>query len=365
MYDVIIVGAGPAGVAAANRCAGAGLKTFVLDKRTFPRRKVCDALMGPIARGMIEGEFGEIPAAVLADPPYVEAVETIVHGFGICRFEQTIPLVWRKDLDHWMVQQLKAKGVEVREGHQFTGLRKIDSRYRLRVTVGEAEEQIEATFVVGADGAVSRVRGAIYPDIDFRLLSQGMDCWEGEIDLSDDVYREFFDPQAGGLLGFSVHRKDNLITVSYAAERGELAQVVKWTRELLEGSYGLRIEGDLVWEGRCMSTDMAGELASGQFVPAKGNVLLAGDAGGFMMPVGEGIGPSFKSGLMAADSIIVAIQNGGEADKVYQSKLEPMLLAFGKAHEVENGAFAAAEAGGEALFKHLNATRGRDFHLDY
>jgi flavin-dependent dehydrogenase len=365
MYDVVIVGAGPAGVAAASRCVGAGLKTLVLDKRNFPRRKVCDALMGPIALGMIEGEFGEIPAAVLADPPYVEAVETIVHGFGVCRFEQTIPLVWRKDLDHWMVQQLKSNGVEVWEGHQFVGLSKIDGHYRLRVAAGDEEKLIEANFVIGADGAVSRVRGAICPDLPFRLLSQGMDCWEGEIDLSDDVYREFFDPQAGGLLGFSLHRKDSLITVSYAAERGELAQVVKWTRELLEGSYGLRIEGDPVWEGRCMSTDMAGELASGKFVPAQGNVLLVGDAGGFMLPVGEGIGPSFKSGLLAGDSILAAHESGEDADQVYFENLEPMLLAFGKAHEVENGAFEAAEAGGEALFEHLNATRGRDFHLDY
>jgi flavin-dependent dehydrogenase len=365
MYDVAVVGAGPAGIAAANHCAGAGLQTLVIEKRAFPRAKVCDGLMGPIARGLITGEFGEIPGSILADPPYVEAVETIVPGCGVCRFEERIPLLWRKDLDDWMLHQARANGVEVREGRQFVGLAAIDRGYRLRVAAGEKQERIEARFVVGADGAVSRVRGAIFPGLQFRLLSQGMDCWQGEIDLSIDVYREFFDPQAGGLLGFSLHCKDGLIVISYAAERGNLSLVIQWTQTLLEESYGLRVEGDPEWKGRCMSPDMAGELASGRFVPAKGNVLLAGDAGGFMLPVGEGIGPSFKSGLLAADAIVAALQRGGEAEQTYLDMLEPMLAAFGHAHEVEIGAYAAAEAGGEALFEHLNATRGRDFHLDY
>lgn len=365
MYDVVIVGAGPAGLAAANRCHDSGLRSLLIEKRIFPREKVCDGLMGPIARGLIEGEFGPIPSSILADPPYVEAVETIVPGCGVCRFQERIPLVWRKDLDDWMLQQVKSKGVEVREGCQFIGLARGHDCYRLRVQAEDNEKHIEAIHLVGADGAVSRVRRVIYPGLNFRLLSQGMDCWRGEIDLSEDVYREFFDPRAGGLLGFSLHKKDGLIVVSYAAERGNLEPVVQWTRELLELSYGLRVEGDPVWKGRCMSPDMAGELASGQFVPARGNVLLVGDAGGFMFPVGEGVGPSFNSGLLAVDAIATALQQRKEAEQAYLDMLRPMLTAFDNAHEVEVAAYEAAEAGGEALFEHLNTTRGRDFHLDY
>jgi flavin-dependent dehydrogenase len=365
MYDVVVVGAGPAGIAAANRCAGEGLQTLVIEKRIFPRAKVCDGLMGPIARGMIAQELGEMPDAILADPPYVKAVETIVPGYGVCRFEERVPLLWRKDLDDWMLQQARGGGVEVREGRQCIGLSAIHGGYGLRVAAGEREERIEARFVVAADGAVSRIRQAVFPEAQFRLLSQGIDCWQGEIDLSADVYREFFDPLAGGLLGFSLHIKDGLIVISYAAERGNLGPVVQWTRTLLEVSYGLRTGGVPEWKGRCMSPDMAGELASRRFVPARGNVLLVGDAGGFMLPVGEGIGPSFKSGLLAGEAIIAALRQGGWAEQPYLDLLDPMLAAVGHAHDVEIGAYAAAEAGGEALFDHLNATRGRDFHLDY
>lgn len=365
MYDVVVVGAGPAGVAAANRCKGAGLRTLVLDKATFPRRKNCDGLMGPIAIELIEGEFGEIPSSVLADPPNIIAIETIVHGIGSFRFEDSSPLLWRKNLDYWLVQQLKANDVELREGQQFVGLRRMNDHYRLRIDTGDEVELIETKFVVGADGAVSRVRESIFPGLDFRMLSQGMDIWEGEIDTSSDVYREFFNPEAGGLLGFSLQRKDGLITVSYVARQGNLSPVVNWCHEVLRENYGFKIEGDPVWEGRCMSPDMGAEISSGRFAPAGGKVLLAGDAGGFMMWAGEGIGPSFKTGLLAAESIIADVKDGVDADQLYLSKLEPMLKAFGEAHEVEKSIYEAAKGGGEALFEHLQATRGGEFNFDY
>ena len=42
MFDVIVVGAGPAGSAAAKRCAESGLKTLMLEKESLLREKVCD-----------------------------------------------------------------------------------------------------------------------------------------------------------------------------------------------------------------------------------------------------------------------------------------------------------------------------------
>ncbi|MBP2030815.1 flavin-dependent dehydrogenase [Methanohalophilus levihalophilus] len=41
MYDVIVVGAGPAGATAARKTAKAGLKTLLLEKSRLPRVKVC------------------------------------------------------------------------------------------------------------------------------------------------------------------------------------------------------------------------------------------------------------------------------------------------------------------------------------
>jgi flavin-dependent dehydrogenase len=58
MYDVIIVGAGPAGTTAALYAHKQGLRSILIDKATFPRDKVCgDALSGKAVRYMKELEI--------------------------------------------------------------------------------------------------------------------------------------------------------------------------------------------------------------------------------------------------------------------------------------------------------------------
>ena len=55
MYDVIIVGAGPAGSSAALYAHRLGLNCILLDKAVFPRDKICgDALSGKSVRLMRE-----------------------------------------------------------------------------------------------------------------------------------------------------------------------------------------------------------------------------------------------------------------------------------------------------------------------
>ena len=54
-FDIIIIGGGPAGSAAAIYANKIGLKTIILDKSSFPRDKICgDALSGKSVRYMKE-----------------------------------------------------------------------------------------------------------------------------------------------------------------------------------------------------------------------------------------------------------------------------------------------------------------------
>ena len=47
MFDVAIVGSGPAGAACATFCARAGLRTLLLEREIFPREKVCGDCLNP------------------------------------------------------------------------------------------------------------------------------------------------------------------------------------------------------------------------------------------------------------------------------------------------------------------------------
>ena len=52
--DVVVVGAGPSGSAAAKKCAQYGLRTLMLEKRQLPRNKICSGMiMGPVQHNQI------------------------------------------------------------------------------------------------------------------------------------------------------------------------------------------------------------------------------------------------------------------------------------------------------------------------
>jgi flavin-dependent dehydrogenase len=365
MFDVVVIGAGPAGLATAKKCAEEGLETLVVEKCALPRKKVCDAIMSVTARNLIADHYGEFPSSILCEPAYLVGITTHISGIGTLSYEDRLPLIWRSDLDDWMCQQVKAKGVDVWEKKQFTNLSRIDNGNALKLRDGEKTQKIEAKFVVGADGASSRVRKLLFPKLKFIRIVQGLDLFEGEIELDPNYYHEFFDLEAGGLMGFSVHQKDGLIILSYAAEKGDLDAVIRRTKELLSKEHGFTPKGEPVWMGRCQEPAMAGELGSGQFKPVKGNVLLVGDAGGCMFPVEEGIGPGIRSGILAAESIKEALGSGGQAEPIYLKKLKPLLSAFQQAHEEEMKIVTAANTGGEALLSALAASRAIGFHPDY
>lgn len=76
-----------------------------------------------------------------------------------------------------------------------------------------------------------------------------------------------------------------------------------------------------LWVDATMEAKLYEELLGGEFFPAKRNVLLVGDAAGFQLPTGEGIGTAMKSGVCAARSIAEASKGYESAEDIYRNKV--------------------------------------------
>jgi len=120
-FDVVVIGAGPAGSMAAKKCAEEGLRTLLLEKKKLPRRKPCSGLvMNRMGQKLLKDEFGEMPREIVLD--VLSGLILWAPGAGQHEGKFAIPITWRKELDFWMNQKAREKGVEIWDESRVKGL---------------------------------------------------------------------------------------------------------------------------------------------------------------------------------------------------------------------------------------------------
>lgn len=159
--DVLVIGAGPAGTAAAIELARAGREVVVVDRAIFPRDKCC-------GDGLTTGALRQLDALGLSPtsvPSWYEIGSCWVRSPSGRTVEFPFPadgvfgaVARRHDLDAALIELAKASGAKVHEGHAFESL----AASSTRITVGaHGLEPIAARYVVAADGMWSPVRKAV------------------------------------------------------------------------------------------------------------------------------------------------------------------------------------------------------------
>jgi geranylgeranyl reductase family protein len=291
-YDVIVVGAGPAGSTAAYRLAAAGADVLLLDRARFPRDKPCG--------GGVTGRAARlVPFAI---DPVVEHVVTHAdlrlrygrsHSRGSGR-----PLVYmtqRRRLDHFLAERAANAGADFRDGVRVTGI----AREKGSVTVATGQERFTAQAVIGADG-VNGISG--------RALSLGGNSAVG-VALEGNLPHEKtdakrYDGRVALELGIVpggygwVFPKGDHVNVGVGGWGHEGPHLRDHLRRLC-AEHGARFD-DL--------EDVRGyrlPLRSPKATLARGRGLIVGDAAGLIDPIsGDGMYEGFLSSQLASGAVL-------------------------------------------------------------
>src|SRR6478735_10399741 len=118
--DVVVVGAGPAGIAASITLARSGREVVVVDKARFPRDKICGDGLTTLALRELEG-LGLEPSTVESWQPvtdvWIRSPKGRTDRFPLPHDGLFAVIATRRDLDAALVDLARKHGVTVLEGH--------------------------------------------------------------------------------------------------------------------------------------------------------------------------------------------------------------------------------------------------------
>ena len=318
-FDIVIIGAGPGGAAAALALRHGGLRCLLIDKATFPRDKVCgDAIPGRAIKelGRLDPAFAE----GFADyPRAMRTARTAVYINGRPPFEfswvNTAYTCKRLDFDARLLDLVRRHtDTEIREGAAVTHLEAVAGGVRIQLDNQDAP--LTARLVIGADGAHSvvgkwltdnRIDRAHYGAAVrtyYRGVS-GVQAERAEIHCLPEFLPGYFwiFPLPGGEVnvGYGAH------SAGIAKQRGSLKQVVTdfiaASPSLSERFAGSERIGPLIGFGLPFGSRRV-RVAGDRF-------MLIGDAAALVDPAsGDGIGNAMLSGRLAAEQAIACARRG-------------------------------------------------------
>lgn len=155
-YDVVIVGAGPAGCSAALALADSGLKVALLDKSTFPRDKVCgDAIPSRAINTLAKISPHLAEAFNGYDKQLLTRHTDVVYNKHTLHLHWKVPAYTctRLDFDNKLFELVKEYGdCDIYQGEKVVELCKEGNGYVLETDKGNS---IHGKLVIGTDGAQS------------------------------------------------------------------------------------------------------------------------------------------------------------------------------------------------------------------
>ncbi len=310
-FDVVVLGAGPAGSAAAKTACSLGLRVAVLDKSTFPREKLCGGLFTGRSQKAMRKVFG---LEVTQDLFLTSTRMRFTDGNQVLADIPDAPpvhLTMRRDLDDTLCKQAIDAGAAPFLDVSVTGIDVPAS-----VIMTGCGQVINYGVLIGADGANSLVARTLFGSA--------------------------FNPDTVGFgleIEAPAQSTNKAVTVDFTAANWGYGWSFPKHKSTTIGVGGVHGRNDDMKSNMQTYLNRTGEDAcqkfKGQYLPfgdykkspGYENVLLAGDAAGLVDPItGEGIALAMESGDMAAHAAFYAIRSGQPhtAFRRYRKRLKPL-----------------------------------------
>ena len=311
--EVLVVGGGPAGTAAAITLARAGRDVVLVDKAAFPRDKCCGDGLTTSALRILE-DLGFVPgmapswfavdATWVRSPSGREVRFPMPEGAGV--FSAVVP---RYELDAALLELARSAGVKVHDGHAFRGIDTAADDGGRVVAEVDGVGAVRARHLVAADGMWSPVRKALGLAEDGYLgewhafrqyvadvtgpASERQYVWFEE-DLLPGYAWSFPLPGNRANVGFGVLRD---------GERRVQEMKRTWPELLGRPHIAAALGPDARLEARHLAWPIPARVD--HVTLAHGRVLFVGDAARATDPMtGEGIGQALLTGVLAAQAIV-------------------------------------------------------------
>lgn len=328
VYDTIIVGAGPAGATAGYILAKAGMRVLILDRKVFPRPKLCG--------GLITWKTVEVLKEIFdCDRVSLKASDIIVHEsarYAVCSsnhqsvegsLDFPFHFVDRKKYDTRWLELAQEAGADFKAPLK---IREIEIEKQTVIATNGSRYQ--GKYILGADGALSRVKktlvsGGFINEKTRQGMAQAIEVKIPihEVDSLPDYPIIYYGHIARGY-AWSFPGPDYRL-LGIAGLKGKPASSIIAAFNRFIDSLSLSLPAGVAVK--------AAPLPYGNFLkmPGWGDILLVGDAGGIVDPLlGEGIYHAHRSAQLAAESILTCQRQSpkGDALKRYRAALARQMI---------------------------------------
>jgi electron transfer flavoprotein-quinone oxidoreductase len=329
-FDAIVVGAGPAGIAAAKAIAEAGLSVVVLERGQFPGAKNVwgGILYREPTEAMVPGFESEAPLErPIVEQRYMLLTEDAMMGLTYRSERLATPpynaySVLRSPFDLWFAGKAEEAGAEVYPEFTVVDLLWEDGAV-VGVTTGDAEGELRCRCVVIADGANSLLAQRIGLHREWEPIEQALVAKE-VIALPAEVIEarfalpeglgtalEIFGESTSGLLGYGfIYTNRESISIGTGALLADLIETGINVNDMLDRFKAHPAVAPLIAGGETLEY-------SGHLIPEGGynrlprlftdGAVVVGDAAQLVNPVNrEGGNLAMNSGKLAAQAIVEA-----------------------------------------------------------